>query len=456
MTSRWTLAGLAMLLVATGPGGTITRADSGPYTIQDLGLPGLDSTALALNSDGVAVGFSSSDMGLSTAYRQMPGAGPEALPDVGAGNTAASGINDAGQVAMYGTTSSGFHAFRLDAGASTPTNLDPTTATALANGIDAGGRVVGYALLNSAFQAVRWNGSGTEVIAAGAGFSAAFGTSENGDVVVGSSGSDAFRWTTSAGYAALPSPGAVMAVARSANNAGDVVGYTHNGAALVGALWPAAGGGPLGLDGFEQGFDINAHGQVVGYGQSAAGERALLWQAGVTVDLNSLLEPGSGWVLTRAHAVNDAGQIVGEGIVGGLRRGFLLTPPALSDTTPPIISGVTTTPDSIWPPRHQMVSVSVGVSASDDSGETPECQVTGVTSSDPDNAGGDGDTSNDTEVTGPLSVSVRAERTGPVGARLYTVHVECRDGSGNAATSAGTVRVGELGAAQKKAARKSK
>ena len=43
MTSRWTLAGLAMLLVATGPGGTITRADSGPYTVQDLGLPGLES-----------------------------------------------------------------------------------------------------------------------------------------------------------------------------------------------------------------------------------------------------------------------------------------------------------------------------------------------------------------------------------------------------------------------------
>ncbi len=43
-------------------------------------------------------------------------------------------------------------------------------------------------------------------------------------------------------------------------------------------------------------------------------------------DLNSLIPAGSGWVLTRATAINDAGHIVGSGVIGGQVRAFLLTP----------------------------------------------------------------------------------------------------------------------------------
>ena len=125
-----------------------------------------------------------------------------------------------------------------------------------------------------------------------------------------------------------------------------------------------------------------------------------------------------------------------------------------SDTTPPVVSSVTTTPNSIWPPKHQMVDVTVGVVASDDSGETPVCAVLSVVSSEPDNADGDGDTSSDTEVVGPNHVRVRAERSGPSGARVYTVTVQCTDGSGNAATGVGTVTIGEGAAALKAKAKK--
>ncbi len=457
MTSRWTLAGLATLLVATGPGSVITRADSGPYTIHDLGMPGVYSVALDLNSDGVAVGFSTPAAGTSTAFRQVAGGGPEPLPDVGGGNTTATGINAAGQIALFGPTAGVFGAFRLGSGAASATNLDPASPLSRTYGIDASGRVVGYSLLDGSLKAVRWNGTATQVIVGSTGtFSAAFGTSDSGEIIVGSSGMEAFAWTTGGGYAALPLPaGGSMASALSANNAGDVVGYSV-AASFAGTLWPA-NSAPVVLDGFEQASDVNAHRQVVGFGRTVAGdERALLWQDGVTIDLNSVLEPGSGWVLTRANAINDAGQIVGEGEFGGLHRGFLLTPPALSDITPPVISSVSTTPDAIWPPSHQMVAVSVRVSATDDSGETPVCAVTHVTSSEPDNNSGDGNTHGDTAILGPLAVTVRAERSGPVGARLYAVNVECRDGSGNAATSAGAVRVGELSTTQKVAVKNAK
>jgi hypothetical protein len=44
-------------------------------------------------------------------------------------------------------------------------------------------------------------------------------------------------------------------------------------------------------------------------------------------DLNDLLPPNSGWVLTEANGINDAGQIIGTGIgPDGQQRGFLMEP----------------------------------------------------------------------------------------------------------------------------------
>jgi probable HAF family extracellular repeat protein len=85
---------------------------------------------------------------------------------------------------------------------------------------------------------------------------------------------------------------------------------------------------------------VNASGQIVGWSRSADGStsRAVLWQGGAIVDLNTLLPPGSGWTLTRAAAINDRGQIVGTGIHDGHVRAFLLTP--LAATTTSLLSSV--------------------------------------------------------------------------------------------------------------------
>ncbi len=67
---------------------------------------------------------------------------------------------------------------------------------------------------------------------------------------------------------------------------------------------------------------INSRGQIVGQ----SGSRAFLYQAGRMRDLNDLIPAGAGWVLTKAIALNDQGQIVGDGTFHGRAVSFLLTP----------------------------------------------------------------------------------------------------------------------------------
>ncbi|HVR37286.1 MAG TPA: Ig-like domain-containing protein, partial [Methylomirabilota bacterium] len=61
---------------------------------------------------------------------------------------------------------------------------------------------------------------------------------------------------------------------------------------------------------------------------------AFLWQNGVMSDLNDLIPTHSGWELTAAESINDAGQIVGSGQFNGQTRAFLLTPVANPDPIP--------------------------------------------------------------------------------------------------------------------------
>ncbi len=88
-----------------------------------------------------------------------------------------------------------------------------------------------------------------------------------------------------------------------------------------------------------------------------------------------------------------------------------------------------------------MVPVAVAVTASDICDATPVCRISSVTSNEPDNGLGDGDTANDIAVTGDLSVDLRAERAGTGSGRVYTITVACSDDAENAATGTTTVTV---------------
>ena len=112
----------------------------------------------------------------------------------------------------------------------------------------------------------------------------------------------------------------------------------------------------------------------------------------------------------------------------------------VNDIDPPTISGATATPNVLGPPNHQMVPVSIAVSVADACGPHTTCRIVSVSSSDPVNGLGDGDSSPDWEITGPLSLLLRAERAQGAG-RTYTVTLECVDASTLASRTSVTVTV---------------
>jgi hypothetical protein len=111
------------------------------------------------------------------------------------------------------------------------------------------------------------------------------------------------------------------------------------------------------------------------------------------------------------------------------------------DTTAPALTGVSTSLSVLSPPNHKMVPLSVSATVSDIADAAPVTRVIAITSSEASNGRGDGNTSSDWNITGPMTVELRAERSGNGGDRIYTVVVESRDRSGNAATASVQVRV---------------
>jgi len=113
----------------------------------------------------------------------------------------------------------------------------------------------------------------------------------------------------------------------------------------------------------------------------------------------------------------------------------------VQDTTPPSIVSVTASPNMLWPPDHKMVPVTVALSVTDVCHAAPSCRITSASSNEPVNARGDGNTAPDWNITGNLTVDLRAERAGPGVGRVYTIAVTCTDGSGNSSTRTTAVTV---------------
>jgi hypothetical protein len=114
----------------------------------------------------------------------------------------------------------------------------------------------------------------------------------------------------------------------------------------------------------------------------------------------------------------------------------------VKDTTPPVISALSASPNVLWPPNHKFVPVQVSVSATDTCDPNPTCVVASVASSEPVTGGGGcGNTSPDFVITGPLSVDLRAERCGTGPGRTYTLTVNCTDHSNNGSQKATAVTV---------------
>lgn len=110
------------------------------------------------------------------------------------------------------------------------------------------------------------------------------------------------------------------------------------------------------------------------------------------------------------------------------------------DTTAPEITGVVPNPATLWPPNHKMKTVKVAVKAEDACGEVTT-RIIGVTSNEPVNGTGDGDTGPDWNIIDDQKVQLRAERSGGGNGRVYTITVEATDEAGNSSTSTTEVKV---------------
>jgi len=82
-----------------------------------------------------------------------------------------------------------------------------------------------------------------------------------------------------------------------------------------------------------------------------------------------------------------------------------------------------------------MVPVTIDTLVVDDTDPAPFVHIIGVTSDDPTFM------AEDVEITGDLSLNVRAEKTQKNG-RVYVIYVEARDASGNTSLGMTTVRIG--------------
>jgi len=110
------------------------------------------------------------------------------------------------------------------------------------------------------------------------------------------------------------------------------------------------------------------------------------------------------------------------------------------DTTAPEITAMTATPSVILQTNHAMVPVSVSASITD-CDPSASCKIVSVTSNEPDNGVADGDTPIDWNITGDLTLELRAERAGTGKGRVYTITIACTDATGNTSTSTVTVTV---------------
>jgi len=84
---------------------------------------------------------------------------------------------------------------------------------------------------------------------------------------------------------------------------------------------------------------------------------------------------------------------------------------SVQDATPPDIDSLQAVPDMLWPPDHKMTPVQLAVTQEDNC-STSECEIISVTSNEAADGQGDGRTPEDVEITGPLTVNLRAERSG--------------------------------------------
>jgi probable HAF family extracellular repeat protein len=341
------LAGLfAIGLLA---GAVSSQAQS--YNITDLGaLPGdNNATVGGLNSLGQAAGTSSSS---SSAIATLFSNGHTiSLGALGASDMSfAEAINGSGQVVGYDWLSSGVsHAFLYSNGRMTDihsASLFPSGSTATA--INNSGAVVGYGWISTADEhAFLYTGGRTvDLGTLGGNDATALAISDSGQVVgvsaTASGAGHAFIYAngrmTDLGTPASANSSSAAAINRNGQIAGAASFGTATHAVMYSnGVWTDLGMMPGATVG-NLATSINNSGQVVGvsifpilynkHPLHPTTHVGFIYRNGSLVDLNTLVPANSGFLITSAVSINDAGEILcnAKTTTGVVYRAVLLTP----------------------------------------------------------------------------------------------------------------------------------
>jgi hypothetical protein len=85
------------------------------------------------------------------------------------------------------------------------------------------------------------------------------------------------------------------------------------------------------------------------------------------------------------------------------------------DKTPPEISA-TATPNNLWSPDHEYVEVEATLTVYDVCDQSPTLTLVSITSNEPDNGMGDGNTVNDIVIINDFTFNLRLKEAEPVAA----------------------------------------
>jgi subtilisin-like proprotein convertase family protein len=128
--------------------------------------------------------------------------------------------------------------------------------------------------------------------------------------------------------------------------------------------------------------------------------------------------PNGTWSL---YVVDDAGVDIGT-IAGGWDLTLTTETPVCEIIPAVAIQNPSTDKSSLWPPNHKMQDITVNYDVGCSS-----CSLS-VTSNEPVNGPGDGDTAPDWEIVDAHHVRLRAERSGGGSGRIYTITITCTNG----------------------------
>ena len=381
------------------------------FTITDLGtVPNLGACiATAISPNGNVAGYchvAGQSVGVSQSRGFFYSKGTLTPLPQPSGAQVALGVNDTGSVIALVVPQGGDITTDLFGGGSLGSVVQGTTTTSLAQyiwpvGINNAGQIAAIQVLPTN-QAQSVTGLATAVVYASATGkyttlggaapnSLALGIAQKGDVAGGTFSLNIFsasptltfqgaQWRGGTFYALAPPSGASSAVAFGTNDNGFAGGVSFNvsytgGFSLTSfaftdlhaVLWtnfvPTDLTTMLGSK-YGAVQSVNNMGWATGFKSDTLGAaglgpldlllypdnqnfKAFLYTGGKTYDLNTLVTNATGWTLTNATAVNDAGQIVGAGYINGQEHAFLLTPTGTATGPVVTISGIAGAANSI-------------------------------------------------------------------------------------------------------------